>query len=57
MLRQLIPQQLTVDNFGRDAESDLKSKYFEAVKYELEAILRLRNWDDLDLVFEVNTLE
>lgn len=53
ILRQLVPLQLETNVYGEGAAADLKSKHVEAVKYELEAIMRLQNWDDLDVMFEV----
>ncbi|KAH8730487.1 meiosis protein SPO22/ZIP4 like-domain-containing protein [Phaeosphaeriaceae sp. PMI808] len=41
-----------IDNLGGSAQLDIISKYFQVVKLELEAVLKLERWDELDDLFE-----
>lgn len=36
-----------------DAVSDIETKEFEMIKFDLEALMRLENWQDLDKVLSV----
>jgi hypothetical protein len=36
-----------------DAVSDIEIKEFEMIKFDLEALMRLENWQDLDKVLSV----
>lgn len=37
-----------------DALSDIEVKEFEMVQFDLEAVMRLEQWDDLDTVLSVS---
>jgi hypothetical protein len=37
-----------------DAVSDIEIKEFEMIKFDLEALMRLENWQDLDKVLSVS---
>ena len=41
-----------VDKLSGDSQVDIISKHFQVVKLELEAVLKLKKWDDLDDLFE-----
>lgn len=41
-----------VDALGGSAQADITSKHFQIVKLELEAVLKLKKWEDLDDLFE-----
>jgi hypothetical protein len=49
----MIEVQLQVEGIGDATKVDLISKHFEAVKYELEAVLRLEQWDAIESLFQV----
>jgi hypothetical protein len=55
-LREVIPQHLEDVNIDEQSPKDFKFKYFEAVKYEIEASVRLQQWDNFDPLFEVREL-
>jgi hypothetical protein len=43
------------ENLGSNETSpNLRGKYFDAIKYQLEATIRLRRWDELDQLFDVS---
>jgi hypothetical protein len=43
------------ENLGSSGtSSNLNGKYFDAIKYQLEATIRLRKWDELDQLFDVS---
>ncbi|KAL6711348.1 sporulation-specific protein 22 [Coniothyrium glycines] len=41
-----------IDKLGGSAQADIISKYFQIVKLELEAVLKLEKWDELDDLFD-----
>lgn len=41
-----------INKLGGSAQADIASKHFQVVKLELEAVLKLENWDELDDLFE-----
>ncbi|KAI0588960.1 SPO22 domain-containing protein [Pyrenophora tritici-repentis] len=41
-----------IDKLGGSSQADIISKHFQVVKLELEAVLKLQRWDDLDELFE-----
>ncbi|KAI8934578.1 hypothetical protein NX059_008276 [Plenodomus lindquistii] len=41
-----------IDKLGGSAQADIISKHFQIVKLELEAVLKLEKWDDLDDLFD-----
>lgn len=41
-----------MDHLGGAAQADIVSKHFQIVKLELEAVLKLERWDDLDDLFD-----
>ncbi|KAH4247441.1 hypothetical protein HBI05_045310 [Parastagonospora nodorum] len=41
-----------IDKLGGSAQADIISKHFQVVKLELEAVLKLEKWDELDDLFE-----
>jgi hypothetical protein len=41
-----------IDKLGGSAQADIISKHFQIVKLELEAVLKLEKWDELDELFE-----
>ncbi|KAL5114846.1 sporulation-specific protein 22 [Pleosporales sp. CAS-2024a] len=41
-----------IDKLGGAAQADIISKHFQIVKLELEAVLKLEKWDELDDLFE-----
>ncbi|KAK5089576.1 sporulation-specific protein 22, partial [Cryomyces antarcticus] len=45
---------MDLESLGSPAKADLKTKEFELLKFELEALVHLAAWDDMDAVFEVN---
>ncbi|KAK4995491.1 sporulation-specific protein 22 [Elasticomyces elasticus] len=49
---QLLGEQLQADGLSDDAKQDLKAKNFELLKFDLEAVLRLERWEELDRVLE-----
>ncbi|KAK4994736.1 hypothetical protein LTR28_000763 [Elasticomyces elasticus] len=49
----LLGEQLQADGLSDDAKQDLKAKNFELLKFDLEAVLRLERWEELDRVLEV----
>ena len=48
----MVSQHIEIGDID-DTSGDLKSKYFESVKYEMEAVVRLQKWDQLDTLFKV----
>ncbi|KAF2258604.1 SPO22-domain-containing protein [Lojkania enalia] len=50
--RRLTAEDIKLDNFGDSARADLIAKHFQIVKLELEALLKLENWEALDELFE-----
>ncbi|KAF2432077.1 SPO22-domain-containing protein [Tothia fuscella] len=50
-LRSLIETHLAIPSIGPATKKDLISKHFESVKYDLEAVLRLSRWDDMEPLF------
>lgn len=46
-------ERLALEDISAEARSDLEAKYFELLKYDLEAVLKLQRWDDLDEALEV----
>jgi hypothetical protein len=52
-LREVISQHMEDVNLDERTSKGFKFKYFEAVKYEIEASVRLQQWDNLDPLFEV----
>ncbi|KAF2848838.1 SPO22-domain-containing protein [Plenodomus tracheiphilus IPT5] len=41
-----------IDTLGGSAQADIISKHFQVVKLELEAVLKLEKWDELDELFD-----
>ncbi|KAF2036041.1 SPO22-domain-containing protein [Setomelanomma holmii] len=41
-----------IDKLGGSAQADIISKHFQIVKLELEAVLKLEKWDELDDLFD-----
>jgi hypothetical protein len=41
-----------MDKLGGSAQADIVSKHFQIVKLELEAVLQLERWDELDELFD-----
>jgi hypothetical protein len=41
-----------IDKLGGSAQADIISKHFQIVKLELEAVLKLEKWDELDELFD-----
>jgi hypothetical protein len=41
-----------MDKLGGSAQSDIISKHFQIVKLELEAVLKLEKWNELDDLFD-----
>ncbi|RMZ74395.1 transcription factor [Pyrenophora seminiperda CCB06] len=41
-----------IDKLGGSAQADIISKHFQIVKLELEAVLKLQKWDELDELFD-----
>ncbi|KAL7773732.1 hypothetical protein CFE70_003699 [Pyrenophora teres f. teres 0-1] len=41
-----------IDKLGGSAQADIISKHFQVVKLELEAVLKLQRWDELDELFD-----
>jgi hypothetical protein len=41
-----------VDKLGGGSQDDIISKHLQVVKLELEAVLKLKKWDELDDLFE-----
>ena len=41
-----------IDKLGGSAQADIISKHFQIVKLELEAVLKLERWDELDDLFD-----
>lgn len=41
-----------IDELDESAKSDMISKHFQVVKLELEAVLKLQKWDQLDELFD-----
>jgi hypothetical protein len=41
-----------VDKLGGGSQDDIISKHLQVVKLELEAVLKLKKWDELDNLFE-----
>jgi hypothetical protein len=39
--------------FGDSAKDDLIAKYFQIIKFELEAVLKLEDWNAMDDLFQV----
>jgi hypothetical protein len=52
-LRRLIVGHLETNSLGDATKADLIGKHFEVLKYELEAVLRLEQWDEIDKLFQV----
>ncbi|KAL2351922.1 meiosis protein SPO22/ZIP4 like-domain-containing protein [Cryomyces antarcticus] len=50
--RTLLQVQMDLESLGSPAKADLKTKEFELLKFELEALVHLAAWDDMDAVFE-----
>ncbi|TKA58186.1 hypothetical protein B0A49_06961 [Cryomyces minteri] len=44
--------QMDLESLGSPAKADLKTKEFELLKFELEALVHLAAWNDMDAVFE-----
>lgn len=41
-----------IDKLGGSAQADIISKHFQIVKLELEAVLKLGGWDEMDELFD-----
>jgi hypothetical protein len=41
-----------IDKLGGSAQADIIAKHFQIVKLELEAVLKLEKWDELDDLFD-----
>jgi hypothetical protein len=41
-----------LDKLGGAAQADIMSKHLQVVKLELEAVLKLQRWDELDELFD-----
>ncbi|KAF1940662.1 SPO22-domain-containing protein [Clathrospora elynae] len=41
-----------IDKLGGSAQADIISKHFQVVKLELEAVLKLQRWEELDELFD-----
>jgi hypothetical protein len=39
--------------FSDSAKDDLIAKYFQIIKFELEAVLKLEDWNAMDDLFQV----
>jgi hypothetical protein len=52
-LKDLIPPLVSSTSIPIGQVKDLKAKYVEAIKFDLEAALHLQNWEDMDILFEV----
>ncbi|KAF2463463.1 SPO22-domain-containing protein [Lindgomyces ingoldianus] len=50
--RRTAATELNSEKLGISSHDDIISKHFQIVKLELEAILKLEKWDDLDELFE-----
>lgn len=51
--RNLALQQMQEKAFGDSARDDLIAKYFQIIKFELEAALKLEDWNAMDDLFQV----
>ncbi|KAF2096421.1 SPO22-domain-containing protein [Rhizodiscina lignyota] len=52
LYRERLPEQLKEETLSEPAQEDLKDKHFRLLKFELEAALKLLQWDDMDELFE-----
>jgi hypothetical protein len=52
-LRDLIAQEMGVDMLREDIRTDLIAKHIQSIKFELEATLRLKQWDTLSKLFDL----
>src|ERR1043166_9455179 len=52
-LKEHIPPLVSVASIPLGQVTDLKAKYVEAVKFDLEAALHLQKWEDMDTLFQV----
>ncbi|KAH9875283.1 hypothetical protein J1614_004774 [Plenodomus biglobosus] len=43
---------MRIDKLAGSAQADIISKHFQVVKLELEAVLKLEKWDELDDLFD-----
>lgn len=50
--RNLALQQMQEKAFGDSAKDDLIAKYFQIIKFELEAVLKLEDWNAMDDLFQ-----
>lgn len=50
--RNLALQQMQEKVFGDSAKDDLIAKYFQIIKFELEAVLKLEDWNAMDDLFK-----
>lgn len=51
-LRQYIVEHLTIEGLSDNIKLDLITKHTQAIKFELEAAMRLQKWDELSNLFE-----
>jgi hypothetical protein len=51
--RHRLPDQLKESSLTEPAQEDLKEKHFQLVKFELEAALKLLQWDEMEELFDV----
>lgn len=50
--RSIAAKQLQANTLDETAQADVISKHFQVIKLELEAALKLEDWDSLDNLFE-----
>ncbi|GAB7352848.1 hypothetical protein MBLNU459_g3456t2 [Dothideomycetes sp. NU459] len=46
-------RDMNSESIGEETRSDVAAKQFEILKYDLEAVLKLEHWNDLDRVLEM----
>ena len=51
-LRGLISDQLSIQSLAESIKVDLAAKHLQGIKWELEAALRLQQWDQMSKLFE-----
>ncbi|KIW01266.1 uncharacterized protein PV09_07305 [Verruconis gallopava] len=52
VLRRIICEHMEDDTLSDSIKTNLVAKHVQTIKYELEATLRLKKWDDLSKLFE-----
>lgn len=43
---------MNMDQLGKSAQTDATAKHLQVIKLELEAALKLEQWDDMDELFD-----